>query len=57
MFNRIAFATLAITTAFVGPSHATDIALQANGQWQQFSVDSFAAPSFGTGWIDDANGF
>lgn len=56
MFDRNAFATLAFTTAFVGPSFATDIVLQADGQWQQFSVDSYAAPSFGTGWIDDADG-
>ncbi len=38
------------------PARATDIALAAGAGWSEFTVDSFVAPSFGTGWIDIADG-
>lgn len=54
MIYRHALTTLALATAIA--AHATDKALTADGSWQQFSVDSFAAPSYGLGWIDDSDG-
>lgn len=33
-------------------AHAATIPLTAFGQWQEFSVDSFAAASGGTAWVD-----
>ncbi len=59
MKHRHALTTLALALAAscAAPAHATDKALTADGSWQQFSVDSFAAaPSYGLGWIDDTDG-
>jgi hypothetical protein len=47
---------LALAAAFAVPAHATSVALAADGQWNEFTVDSFTAQSFGTEWIDFADG-
>ncbi|MEP6505311.1 MAG: PEP-CTERM sorting domain-containing protein [Betaproteobacteria bacterium] len=47
---------LAFAAALAAPAHASTVALAADGQWNEFDVDSFAAPSFGTGWIDNTDG-
>ncbi|WP_077034502.1 PEP-CTERM sorting domain-containing protein [Pelomonas sp. KK5] len=36
--------------------HATTVALPSDGSWQEFTVDNFVGPSFGTQWIDFADG-
>ena len=49
-------AAAVLLAALAAPAHATDVALPGDGTWLEFDVDSFAAPSFGTGWIDQADG-
>lgn len=52
MFTRHVLAALALSATFSAPALAGDVALAANGQWQEFSVDSFLAQDFGIGWVD-----
>ena len=47
---------LALAAALAAPAHASTVALAADGQWNEFDIDSFAAPAFGTGWIDNTDG-
>lgn len=49
-------AALALALAAAAPAQATTIALPADGSWQEFTVDNFVAPSFGTDWIDYTDG-
>lgn len=49
-------AAAVLLAALAAPAHATEVALPGDGTWLEFDVDSFAAPSFGTGWIDQADG-
>jgi len=49
-------ALLALALAAAASAQATTIALPPNGSWQEFTVDNFVAPSFGTDWIDYADG-
>lgn len=47
----------AIAAAMTAPAaHATTVALAGDGSWNEFNVDSFLAPDFGTGWIDSSDG-
>lgn len=56
MNHRICFAAMALGLALSAPVQATDIALPADGQWRQFSVDALLSQSFDTRWIDDSDG-
>jgi len=47
---------LALAVALALPAHATTVALAADGQWSEFSVDDFIAQSSGTEWIDFTDG-
>ncbi len=49
---RLALAALSLATAFALPAHASTVALPADNQWSQFSVDSALEPSLS--WIDDS---
>jgi hypothetical protein len=49
-------AAAVLLAALAAPAQATDLALPGDGSWLEFDVDSFAAPSFGTGWIDQVDG-
>lgn len=46
---------LATLTAASLAAQATSVPLAADGQWHTFGVDSFAAVSGGTEWIDNAD--
>lgn len=57
MNQRHALAALAMAAVLCAPrAHATDISLAADGQWQQFTVDSFLAQPAGVNWIDFTDG-
>jgi hypothetical protein len=47
---------LAAMAAFAAPAQATSVALAADGNWNEFNVDSLVAADFGNGWIDDTDG-
>jgi hypothetical protein len=49
-------AAVATAAALAAPAQASTIALAADGAWNEFDVDSLAAPAFGTGWIDNTDG-
>ena len=54
---RAALCAAAVAAAaLAAPAHAAHVALPGDGTWLEFDVDSLAAPSFGTGWIDDTDG-
>ena len=54
--HSLAVLATAAAAAFALPAHATDVALAADGSWNEFTVDSAIAPSFGTSWIDFNDG-
>lgn len=54
--RRTALAAIASIAAFISPAQATVVDLSANGQWNSFTVDSFVGPSYGSSWIDYADG-
>ena len=45
----------ALLGAGAASSHATVVALAADGAWNAFNVDALVARSFGVEWIDNAN--
>lgn len=57
-----ASAAAALLAAAAVPAHATDVPLPTSGgqagygEWAEFVVDAFVAPSYGRGWIDTADG-
>lgn len=51
--HRLAAALL--LAACAASSHATTVALAADGQWHTFNVNELDALTFGTEWIDNAN--
>jgi len=56
MYKPLLAAAIAAAAAIAVPAHATSIALAADGQWNEFDVDSFLAQDFGNGWIDETDG-
>jgi hypothetical protein len=56
MTIRIICAALAAAAVIAPSAHATNVALAADGSWNEFTVDNQAAPAFGTGWIDFNDG-
>jgi PEP-CTERM motif len=53
MNKQLMAAALAAAAVIAIPAHATNVALAANGAWNEFNVDSFLAQNGGTGWIDE----
>jgi hypothetical protein len=53
MNKQLMVAALAAAALIAAPAHATNVALAADGHWNEFNVDSFLAQSGGTGWIDE----
>lgn len=47
---------LVLAAAFCAPATATNVTLNADGAWQEFTVAEDIATSGGTGWIDFADG-
>lgn len=56
MNKQMLAAALAAATLIAAPVHATTVALAADGSWNEFTVDAQAAPAYGNGWIDYADG-
>ena len=56
MFNRKLLAGLVVALAATGSAHATSIGIAADGNWNEFDVDNFAATSGGVEWIDNVTG-
>jgi len=54
MFRLRALAVYALTATLAAPAFATDVALNADGEWNPFAVDALRAPaSTPLVWIDD----
>ena len=54
MIRPRALAAYALTAVLAAPAFATDVALSADNQWNQFAVDAMLAPlSTPLVWIDD----
>jgi hypothetical protein len=56
MNKHLIAAALAASALIAGPARATDVALAADGSWNEFDVDSMSAADFGNEWIDFADG-
>ena len=55
MSKRHAVLAAALLGACAASSHATVVALAADGAWNAFNVDALVARSSGVEWIDNAN--
>jgi hypothetical protein len=55
MSNRHAAAAAVLWVACIASSHATVVALAADGQWNTFNVNDIDSLSHGVEWIDNAN--
>ena len=53
MNKHLMAAAIAAAAVIAAPAHATSVALAANGNWNEFNVDSALAAGGGTGWIDE----
>jgi MYXO-CTERM domain-containing protein len=56
MSKQLMAVALAAAAVIAAPAQATTVALDANGAWNAFDVDSMIANDFGTGWIDNTTG-
>ena len=56
MKKTLLCAALATAAAITAPAHATTVALAADGQWSEFTVDSFTSQTLGTEWIAFTDG-
>jgi len=53
MNKHLMAAAFAAAAVIAAPAHATNVALAADGAWNEFNVDSALAAGGGTGWIDE----
>lgn len=54
MNKQLMAAALAAAAVIATPARATNVALAADGSWNEFDVDAMLSSGGGTGWIDEA---